>query len=425
MLDIRRLRTDPSAPAAQLARRGYRLDVSEFQALEEQRKRLQVEVEELRAKRKSRAREIGVLRSRGEAADELIADGEKIAGELDAKESAFADVAARQRALLLDIPNLPHDSIPDGGGEEDNKEIRKWGEPPAFDFTPKDHPALGGDLGMMDFELAAKLAGARFVVLRGELARAHRALAQFMLDLHTREHGYQEVYVPYLSNPAAMLGSGQLPKFGEEVFCAEKDEMYLIPTAEAPLANFARERAFTDSDLPLKLVAHTPCFRREAGSYGKDTRGMLRQHQFDKVELVQIAAPEKSYQALEELTAHAEEVLRRLEIPYRVVSLCAGDIGFAAAKTYDLEAWLPGQNRYREISSCSNCEAFQARRMEARYRGGEDSEKKYVHTLNGSGVAVGRALIALMENGQTKSGDIRVPPALRPYLGGADIIKRR
>ena len=419
MLDPRLLRAELAAVAAGLARRGYRLDQDAFAALEARRKRLQTEVENLRAARKSKAREIGVLRGRGDAADELIADASAIAAELDAREADFAAVAERQRALLLDLPNLPQDGVPDGGGEADNREVRKWGEPPAFDFEPRDHAALGEGLGMMDFDLAAGLAGARFVVLRGALARLHHALARFMLDLHTAEHGYEEAYVPYLAQAAAMTGSGQLPKFADEVFHAEKDGLFLIPTAEVPLVNFARGRSLADADLPIKLAAHTPCFRREAGSYGRDTRGMLRQHQFDKVELVQITAPQRSDAALEELTGHAEKVLQLLEIPYRTVALCAGDLGFAAAKTYDLEAFLPGQGRYREISSCSNCEAFQARRMAARHKGGA-----YVHTLNGSGVAVGRALIALMENGQTAAGEIKIPPPLRPYLGGAALIRK-
>jgi seryl-tRNA synthetase len=349
---------------------------------------------------------------------------EAVGDRLKKAEAEFAEVQAKLAAIHLSLPNLLHESVPDGVDENANEEVRRWGEPPAFDFEPADHVALGERFGMMDFEAASKLAGARFLVLRGALARLHRALAQFMLDLHTGEHGYDEVYVPYLVNAETLTGTGQLPKFADDLFAlAGESGYFLIPTAEVPLANLARQDIIEAEALPRRYTAHTPCFRAEAGAYGKDTRGMIRQHQFDKVELVQLVRPQDSYAALEELTGHAEKVLQALELPYRVMSLSSGDIGFAAAKTYDLEVWLPGQNRYREISSCSNCEAFQARRMQARWRNPKTGKPELLHTLNGSGVAIGRALIAVMENYQQEDGTVNVPEVLRPYMGGIDRIR--
>jgi seryl-tRNA synthetase len=419
VIDPKLLRTDPDAVARNLARRGYLLDVAALRALEDKRKPWQVEVDRLRAERNANARAVGAAKSRAENAAPLIARSESLAAELTRAEAELAAVQEELEQWQLGLPNLLHDSVPDGNEESANAEVRRWGEPRAFPFQARDHVEIGERLGGLDFEAAARLSGARFVVMRGAVARLHRALAQFMLDLHTREHGYTEVYVPYLVRPAALTGTGQLPKFEQDLFAVRSEQsFYLIPTAEVPVTNLVREQIVPAERLPLKWVAHTPCFRSEAGAAGKDTRGMIRNHQFDKVELVQIVRPADSYAALEELTAHAEAVLRRLEIPYRTVALCAGDIGFGSAKTYDIEAWLPSQQRYREISSCSNFEAFQARRMQARWRNPEGGKPEPVHTLNGSGLAVGRTLVALLENFQNEDGSVRVPAALSTYMDG-------
>ena len=419
MIDPKLLRSDPDAVARNLARRGYRLDVAAFRALEEKRKPCAVEVDRLRAERNANARAVGAAKGRGEDAAALITRGEQLTASLSSAEAALLAVYGELEQWQLGLPNLLDPSVPDGQDESANREVRRWGEPRSFSFAPRDHVELGERLGGLDFEAAARLSGARFVLMHGQVARLHRALAQLMLDLHTREHGYTEVYVPYLVHGRTLTGTGQLPKFEQDLFAVRGEHgLYLIPTAEVPLTNLVREQIVPAEALPLKWVAHTPCFRSEAGAAGKDTRGMIRNHQFDKVELVQIVRPADSYAALEELTSHAEAVLRRLEIPYRIVALCAGDIGFASAKTYDLEVWLPSQQRYREISSCSNCEAFQARRMQARWRNPEGGKPEAVHTLNGSGVAVGRALVAVLENYQNEDGSVRVPAALEPYMGG-------
>jgi seryl-tRNA synthetase len=423
VIDPKLLRTDPDAVARNLARRGYRLDVAALRALEEKRKPCAVEVDRLRAERNANARAVGAAKGRGEDATALIAAGERLIAHLAAAEAALEAVQAELEQWQLGLPNLLDPSVPDGQDESANREVRRWGEPRRFSFAPRDHVELGERLRGLDFEAASSLSGARFVVMRGGVARLHRALAQFMLDLHTREHGYTEVHTPYLVHGRTLTGTGQLPKFEQDLFAVRGEHgLYLIPTAEVPLTNLVREQIVPAEALPLKWVAHTPCFRSEAGAAGKDTRGMIRNHQFDKVELVQIVRPADSYAALEELTSHAEAVLRRLEIPYRIVALCAGDIGFSGAKTYDLEVWLPSQQRYREISSCSNCEAFQARRMQARWRNPEGGKPEAVHTLNGSGVAVGRALVAVLENYQNEDGSVRVPAALEPYLGGLGVL---
>jgi seryl-tRNA synthetase len=419
VIDPKLLRSDPDAVARNLARRGYRLDVAAFRALEEKRKPCAVEVDRLRAERNANARAVGAAKGRGEDAAALITRGEQLTASLSSAEAALLAVYGELEQWQLGLPNLLDPSVPDGQDESANREVRRWGEPRSFSFAPRDHVELGERLRGLDFEAAARLSGARFVLMHGQVARLHRALAQLMLDLHTREHGYTEVYVPYLVHGRTLTGTGQLPKFEQDLFAVRGEHgLYLIPTAEVPLTNLVREQIVPAEALPLKWVAHTPCFRSEAGAAGKDTRGMIRNHQFDKVELVQIVRPADSYAALEELTSHAEAVLRRLEIPYRIVALCAGDIGFASAKTYDLEVWLPSQQRYREISSCSNCEAFQARRMQARWRNPEGGKPEAVHTLNGSGVAVGRALVAVLENYQNEDGSVRVPAALEPYMGG-------
>lgn len=423
MLDPKRLRNDLEGVAAQLRRRGFELDTATFAELEERRKSLQTQTQSLQAERNQRSKAIGQAKSRGEDIEPLKAEVADLGDRLKEAEGALDEVQAALDELMLGIPNVPDTSVPDGADEEDNAEIRRWGEPPAFDFTPKDHVDLGAPHGWLDFEDAAKLAGARFVVMRGAMARMHRALIQFMLEIQTREHGYREVYVPYLVNADTARGTGQLPKFEEDLFVTAGDpHFYLIPTAEVPLTNLVRTEIVEAEALPLKFTAHTPCFRSEAGSYGKDTRGMLRQHQFEKVELVQIVRPDRSWDALEELTGHAETVLQRLDLPYRVVSLCTGDIGFSAAKTYDLEVWLPGQQRYREISSCSNCLDFQARRMGARWRNPDTGRPEHLHTLNGSGVAIGRTLLALVENGQRADGSVVIPEALRPWMGGMEVL---
>jgi seryl-tRNA synthetase len=422
MLDPQLLRRDIEAVASRLRARGYTLDTARYRQLEDRRKQLQTEAESLQGQRNARSRTIGQARARGEDVREEMAEVAALGERLRIAEDELKKAREQLDAFCLDAPNVPQESVPSGSGEEDNVEVRRWGEPRRFDFAPKDHVDLGVALGMMDFDAAAKIAGTRFVVLRGGLARLQRALIQFMLDLHTREHGYTELYVPYLVNRGSLTGTGQLPKFEEDQFGTKGDEdFFLIPTAEVPVTNLVRDEIIAESRLPLRYVAHTPCFRREAGSYGKDTRGMIRQHQFEKVELVQIVRPVNSAAAHEELTAHAEAVLQRLELPYRVVSLCAGDLGFASAKTYDLEVWLPGQNRYREISSCSNFEAFQARRLQARWRPG-GGKPELVHTLNGSGLAVGRTLVAVLENGQNADGSITLPVALRGYFGGLERI---
>src|SRR6266404_6270188 len=402
-----------------MARRGMVLDVEALRALEEKRKPWTVEVDRLRAERNANAKAVGMAKGKGQDATALIAKGEALTEDLAKAEQAQTAVQEELEQWQLSLPNLVHDSVPDGADEKANVEVRRWGQPRTFDFKPLDHIAIGEKLGGLDFEAAARMSGARFVVMKSQVARLHRALAQFMLDLHTREHGYTEVYVPYLVQPQALYGTGQLPKFEQDLFAVKGEgHFYLIPTAEVPVTNLVREQILAAETLPLRFVCHTPCFRSEAGAAGKATRGMIRNHQFDKVELVQVVRPQDSYTALEQLTGHAEAVLRRLQIPYRTVALCAGDVGFSSAKTYDLEAWLPSQQRYREISSCSNCEAFQARRMQARWRNPQGGKPEAVHTLNGSGLAVGRTLVAVLENFQNEDGSVGVPPALQPYMDG-------
>ncbi|MGH8442190.1 MAG: serine--tRNA ligase [Nevskiaceae bacterium] len=422
MLDPKLLRSEPDRVRQQLARRGFAFDLEKFSSLEGRRKSLQVETEQLQADRNARSKAIGQAKGRGEDVAPLMRETERLKGRLDANAAQLESLQAEVDQFALNLPNLPHASVPDGADESKNAEVRRWGKPrPASGM--KDHVDLGEALGQMDFAAAAKLTGSRFVVLKGQLARMHRALVQFMLDLHTREHGYEEVYVPYLVNAQSLRGTGQLPKFAADQFAVSgEQDWWLIPTAEVPVTNLLRDEIVPGAQLPKKWVAHTPCFRAEAGAAGKDTRGMIRQHQFEKVELVQAVLPEKSYDALEELAGHAEAVLKRLELPYRTVALCAGDMGFSAAKTYDLEVWLPSQDRYREISSCSNFEDFQARRMLARCRRSADGKPELLHTLNGSGLAVGRTLVAIMENFQDGAGRIGVPAALQPYLGGLQHI---
>ena len=420
MIDPKLLRTDPDAVARNLARRGFTLDVGALKALEEKRKPCAVEVDRLRAERNAQAKAIGQAKARGENLGELMLRGERLAQELSQAEGELEVVQRELEQWQLGLPNLLDESVPDGRDESANLEVSRWGEPRHFEFTVRDHVEIGERLGGLDFEAAARISGARFVVMRSQVARLHRALGQFMLDLHTREHGYTEVQVPYLVRPEALIGTGQLPKFEADLFAVHggPQPYFLIPTAEVPVTNLVRGEIFGAEALPLKYVAHTPCFRSEAGAAGKDTRGMIRNHQFDKVELVQIVRPADSYAALEALTTHAETVLQRLAIPYRKVALCAGDVGFGSAKTYDLEAWLPSQQRYREISSCSNFEAFQARRMQARWRNPESGKPEPVHTLNGSGLAVGRTLVAVLENYQQVDGSVSVPAALAPWMGG-------
>ena len=419
MLDPKLLRTNLDEIARQLARRGYRLDTQILTTLEEKRKRVQVIAQQFQHERNTKSKAIGMAKAKGEEVSRLMKEVADTGAALIQAEHELEQIQNDINEIALGIPNIPHTSVPEGKDENDNKEIRRWGEPRQFDFTPKDHVDLGAALGMMDFDFAAKIAGARFVVMNGPLARMHRALIQFMLDLHTSEHGYTETYAPYLANADSLRGTGQLPKFEQDLFALRGEEgYYLIPTAEVPITNIVRDVIIDTEYMPRKYVCHTPCFRSEAGSYGKDTRGMIRQHQFEKVELVQVVRPQDSYQVLEELTGHAEAVLQKLELPYRVVALCTGDIGFAAAKTYDIEVWLPGQNKYREISSCSNFEDFQARRMQARWRNPQSGKPELVHTLNGSGLAVGRTLVAIMENYQKADGNIAIPAALRGYLDG-------
>ncbi len=418
MLDPKLLRSDLAGVARELSRRKFVLDVAAFAALEERRKAAQIDADRLRSERNAGAKAVGQAKAKGLDVTSLVARGEALNDELQAVESRLEGIQAELSALQLGLPNLPHESVPEGLDESANIELRRWGIVRQFEFEPKDHVAIGEPLGM-DFEAASRISGARFVVMTGGLAKLHRALSQFMLDLHTREHGYREAYVPYLVHAGALEGTGQLPKFEQDLFAVRGDPgFYLIPTAEVPVTNLVRDQILDAAVLPMKYVAHTPCFRSEAGAAGRDTRGMIRQHQFDKVELVHIVRPEDSYAALEALTLHAAAVLEALELPYRVLALCGGDIGFAAAKTYDLEVWLPSQQQYREISSCSNCESFQARRLQARWRNPATGKPELVHTLNGSGVAVGRALVAVLENYQQADGSVAIPAALIPYMGG-------
>ncbi len=424
MLDPQLLRNELETVAAALARRGYHLDMEHYASLESQRKQLQTRVEEFRSRRNSRSKEIGQAKARGEDIEPLKQEVASLGEELASGERQLQRVRATLDHLLLDLPNLPAEDVPDGDDEKDNLEVKRCGEPTGFDFEVRDHVELGEILGGLDFELAAKLSGARFVVLRGAVARLHRALAQFMLDLHATEHGYIETWTPYLVGATAMRGTGQLPKFEEDAFRIDDDPpRYLIPTAEVPLTNLAANEIVSAADLPLKFVAHTPCFRREAGSHGKDTRGMIRQHQFDKVELVQLCMPEQANECHEDLTRHAETVLERLELPYRRMTLCTGDMGFSACKTHDLEVWLPGQRAWREISSCSHFGDFQARRMQARWRNPETGKPELLHTINGSGLAVGRTLVAVLENFQQRDGSVRVPAALQPWMGGIEVVE--
>lgn len=448
MLDIQLLRANLADIARLLATRGYAFPVAEFNTLEAQRKVLQTHTQELQASRNAASRRIGHAKGKGEDITAILAEVANLGDELKQAEFQFEQTQTALQQMLLQIPNLPHGSVPEGRNETDNREVRRWGTPRSFDFTVRDHVSIGEGLGLLDFPTATKLSGARFSLMTGGLARLHRALAQLMLDIHTQEHGYTEAYVPYLVNVESLRGTGQLPKFKEDLFeiprkkltpteChsqnegnqgalpserqshLEDDNLYLIPTAEVPLTNTVRDQIIALESLPVKLTAHTPCFRSEAGSYGRDTRGMIRQHQFDKVELVQLVHPQRSYAALEELTGHAEKILQRLELPYRLMELCTADLGFVAAKTYDIEVWLPAQNTYREISSCSNCEAFQARRMQARFRN-EKGKPELLHTLNGSGLAIGRTLVAILENFQNADGSVSIPKALQHYMGGLD-----
>ncbi|WP_197387082.1 serine--tRNA ligase [Ralstonia pseudosolanacearum] len=435
MLDIQLLRKDIDAVAARLNDRGYELDVAGFAALEAERKAIQTRTEELQARRNSLSKQIGMLKGKGEDASAVMAEVAGIGDELKASAAQLDVVQGQLQDLLLSIPNVPHESVPAGKNETENVEVRREGTPRAFDFAVKDHVDLGAGLGL-DFDVAAKLSGSRFAVLKGPVARLHRALAQFMLDTHTQEHGYTEAYVPYIVNAASMRGTGQLPKFEEDLFRVPRkmgqateaeagehvENFYLIPTAEVPLTNLVRDEIVAGDALPMKFAAHSPCFRSEAGSYGKDTRGMIRQHQFDKVEMVQIVQPETSFEALDTMTHHAENILRKLELPFRTVVLCTGDMGFGSTKTYDIEVWIPAQNTYREISSCSNMGDFQARRMQARFRNAQ-GKPELLHTLNGSGLAVGRTLVAVLENYQNADGSVTVPAALRPYLGGQEVLK--
>ncbi|WIX34988.1 serine--tRNA ligase [Salinicola sp. JS01] len=418
MLDPKLLRSDPQFVAQRLALRGFTLDTASLESLESRRRELQTATEQLQNERNVRSKAIGKAKAAGEDIQPLLDEVGQLGDELDRAKTQLAEVQSEWDALIAGLPNLPHASVPEGADEDDNVELHRWGTPRAFDFDVRDHVDLGARFGYLDFELATKLTGSRFAVMRGPIARLHRALAQFMLDKQTLEHGYEECYVPYMVNADSLMGTGQLPKFGEDLFRLEESGYHLIPTAEVPLTNFVRDEILDHAQLPLKLTAHTPCFRSEAGAYGRDTRGMIRQHQFDKVEMVQVVDPETSYDALETMRGHAEAILQALALPYRVVTLCAGDMGFGATKTYDLEVWLPSQETYREISSVSNCEDFQARRMQARFRHPQQKKPQLVHTLNGSGLAVGRCLLAVMENYQNADGSIDVPEVLRPYLGG-------
>lgn len=425
MLDVQLLRARLDFVAERLATRGMTLDVTAFQALEDERKTRQTRTQELQARRNTMSKQVGQLKGKGEDASAVLAEVAGIGDELKDNEAALAGLMERFNAFVAGLPNLPHDSVPVGRSEEDNVEVSRWGTPASFDFEVRDHVDIGTRLGGLDFETAVKISGARFTLMKGGLARLHRALAQFMLNTHTDEHGYTELYTPYMVNAASMYGTGQLPKFEEELFSVPKadgSKFYLIPTAEVPVTNIVRDEILSLDALPLKFVCHTPCFRSEAGSYGKDTRGMIRQHQFDKVELVRIEHPDKAWEALEELTGHAEAILQKLELPYRKIVLCTGDMGFGAAKTYDLEVWLPAQNTYREISSCSCFEGFQARRMQARFKNAQ-GKNETLATLNGSGLAVGRTLVAVLENYQQADGSVRVPTVLQPYMGGISVLE--
>ncbi len=425
MLDSKLLRSQLQDVADRLASRGYTLDVTRLEALENQRKVVQTRTEQLQAERNARSKSIGQAKARGEDIAPLMADVERMGAELTSAKLELDGLQVELDDILLGLPNLPHESVPVGADEDGNVEVRRWGSPTAFDFPVQDHVALGEKFGWLDFETAAKLSGARFALLRGPIARLHRALAQFMINLHVAEHGYEEAYTPYLVQAPALQGTGQLPKFEEDLFKISREgeaDLYLIPTAEVSLTNIVAGEILDASQLPLKLVAHTPCFRSEAGASGRDTRGLIRQHQFDKVEMVQVVEPSKSMEALESLTANAERILQALELPYRVLALCTGDMGFSAVKTYDLEVWVPSQDKYREISSCSNTGDFQARRMQARWRNPETGKPELVHTLNGSGLAVGRTLVAVLENYQQADGTIRIPEVLKPYMAGLEVI---
>ncbi len=424
MLDPRLFRSDLEATAQQLARRGFKLDTAAISALETERKTLQIQTQELQNERNQRSKAIGKAKASGEDIQPLLDAVADMGDRLKAAETRLAALQDELNAILMGVPNIPDDSVPEGKDEDDNEEVRRWGEPRKFDFEPQDHVDVGQRLGGLDFDTAAKLTGSRFAVMTGTMARLHRALIQFMLDLHTSEHGYRETYVPYMVNADSLRGTGQLPKFEEDLFALGGEHgYYLIPTAEVPVTNMVRDEIIEAERLPLRFAAHTPCFRSEAGSYGKDTRGMIRQHQFEKVELVQIVHPEKSFEALEELTGHAEKVLQMLGLPYRVMNLCTGDIGFSSCKTYDLEVWLPGQGKYREISSCSSFRDFQARRMQARWRNPETKKPDLVHTVNGSGLAVGRTLVAILENYQQADGTVGIPDVLQPYMAGMKVLE--
>jgi len=422
MLDPQLLRNDLDNVAAALTKRNMTLDTSVIKALEDKRKAIQMKTEELQSLRNSKSKEIGALKSKGENAQSVMGEVASIKSQLDESTTELDDIQKELNEILSGIPNVPHESVPVGTTEDDNKEVRKWGEPKKFKFDVKDHVDLGEGLGLIDFETATKITGSRFVLMQGEIARLHRALIQFMLNTHISEHGYQEINVPYLVNADSCKGTGQLPKFEEDLFHIKEHDFYLIPTAEVPVTNIVRDVIVNSDDLPMQYVCHSPCFRSEAGSYGKDTRGMIRQHQFEKVEMVQMVKPETSYNALEALLSHAENILKKLELPYRVVTLCGGDLGFSSAKTYDIEVWLPGQDKYREISSCSNFEDFQARRMKARWRNPETNKPELLHTLNGSGLAVGRTLVAVMENYQNEDGSITIPDVLRPYMNNQKVV---
>lgn len=425
MLDPKLLRSDFDEVAKQLARRSLKLEKQQFQELEEQRKKLQVNTEELQGKRNKNSKLIGQAKAKGEDASEILAAMEEINQDLKTNEAKLDEVLSQQQNWMLELPNLPDESVPNGNSEEDNQEERKWGEIPSFDFEVKDHVDLGEAIGGLDFETAAKITGSRFVTMQGGIAKLHRALIQFMIDTHVEEHGYEEVYVPYVVNAKSLTGTGQLPKFEEDLFKLNSDnDYYLIPTAEVPVTNIWRDRIAKEEELPIRYVCHTPCFRSEAGSYGKDTRGMIRQHQFEKVEMVQLVKPEASWRMLEELVGHAEKILQKLNLAYRVVTLCTGDLGFSSAKTYDIEVWLPAQNTYREISSCSNFLDFQARRLKARWKNTKTKKPEHLHTLNGSGLAIGRTLVAILENYQDQDGNINVPQVLVPYMGGIEKITK-
>ncbi|MEE9451218.1 MAG: serine--tRNA ligase [Gammaproteobacteria bacterium] len=424
MLDPKYLRENLAEVVKALAKKGFKLDADRITRLDSDRKTLQVHTQDLQSQRNQYSKNIGIAKAKGEDAQALLQSVSKIGVELDVCEKKLSVIQKELNEYLLTIPNIPHESVPVGKNEEDNVEVRRWGEPPQFDFTPKQHDEIGSALGLMDFECSAKITGARFVVMRGALVRLHRALIQFMIDTHTQEHGYEEIYVPYIANETSLYGTGQLPKFAEDQFKIDSEHgYYLIATAEVSVTNSVRDQIIPYGDLPLKYVCHTPCFRSEAGSYGKDMRGMIRQHQFEKVELVWIVMPDESSAVLETLTQHAETILQKLALPYRVVTLCGGDTGFSAVKTYDLEVWLPGQQCYREISSCSNCTDFQARRMQARWRNPETGKPQLVHTLNGSGLPAGRTLVAILENYQDAQGHVHIPEVLWPYMAGVKVLQ--